>query len=397
MQLEYPRNTVWFIQAGTDTEVSEGSAVAIRLRKIEPGDSAMTYLLTCAHVIRKKSADGKDGFGPIAELIRAWPPNTGFGVQEAKEVEPFLLPLSKEELSKEERENAVEDWVVLKIRDSQSASSAPYATTWLTTSPSRRVTIYGYPGGSQLINEGKGVVIPKKGITCSVEDGSNAILRLTGTKGRPGLSGGGVFTRGGVITLWKLCFAGIHRSRYDPVLELQAVACLHIQNRLKDLGYEPVSHQINCFPLRCQVLLVVAALLFSAFLWLGISYYSAPCLVWGRYSIEELASDVNRAWDDDTLSAKEKDLLGRTGCIVVTGAVTVRQGDEVSIQVERTKGTSKRVIAVVFISRRSLDPSIASRVVVRATGRVFSVTHPDKGISSGAFTIIVKDAEISPQ
>jgi hypothetical protein len=250
MPLAYPENIVWYVRAVIDGNTSEGSAVAIRLQQTveksggRQGDpaTARTYLLTCRHVVCGKSADGAEGFGPVAPDIRAWAPGTGFNTPQSKKATLAIDGLYHKHGSDDRRSGAADDWVVLEIIDARAASAAPAVTSWAREDPTGDVHIYGYPGGDASFSEG--VVTPTQAPEAfPVRDEFHGSLRLLGDKGRPGVSGGGVFTASGFL------FAGIHRARTDATLQLHAVSSQHIRNRLRELNFEVIERRHESVPI----------------------------------------------------------------------------------------------------------------------------------------------------
>lgn len=237
MALAYPANTIWYLEAAsTDgVEKSQGSAVAIRLQATDDPSTARTYLLTCAHVVRGTSADGKPGFGPALPRIRAWPPDVGFNDRGAKatQLKSGIQGPLVTDVAVADRMNAADDWVVLEILDGQSSTAAPTVREWATAEPTEAVRICGYPGGDDSFPQGKVLPIMTPD-TFPFRDEFHGALRLTGDGTRPGISGGGVFTENS----WQ--FVGIHRSREDRTLNLHAVSARTIRARLLELGYEVV-------------------------------------------------------------------------------------------------------------------------------------------------------------
>lgn len=229
-----PGSAIWYVRASSTSgrELSEGSAVAVRLNRIGDPHSARTYLLTCGHVVRGTSADGQPGFGPVLKNIRVWAPKTGFsdaGSAEAK-VHSHIKSPAQGDVPLAERANVAEDWLVLEIGDPQSAAAAPAVTQWAGTEEQGPFRIYGYPGGS--LSFPREIVVPTLAPEAFPQrDVHQGVLRLTGSGTRPGISGGGVFTE-------QHLFAGIHRARADDALQLHAVWARHILNRLMEVGFE---------------------------------------------------------------------------------------------------------------------------------------------------------------
>jgi hypothetical protein len=230
----YPRNIVWYVKASSEDEKStaEGSAVAIRLRRIgEP--AAKTYLLTCQHVLRGKSSDGHVNVGPLLNKIRVWAPDDGHTEYRARwaSVDQHIKPVFNGDLPREDRHNAADDWAVLSIADSLDATAAASLHTVISDNDAGPFDIVGYPGGEQSFL--RGIVVPSQSSQpLKSRSHSTGVLLLTGDGTRPGCSGGGVFTAEGKS------FAGLHRARDEDTLQLHAVSATHIMRMLKDAGYE---------------------------------------------------------------------------------------------------------------------------------------------------------------
>jgi hypothetical protein len=219
--LSYPENTIWYVRTSfDDMELSEGSAVAARLQKRGEPKTAKTYLLTCAHAVRRASAK--------TSAIRAWPPDVGYNEKQAKDVE---VDTTLKALPTSDPINAADDWIILEIHDAQAAMAAPTVTKWAGDVLSRNFRIWGYVGGESSFPQGK--VLPTRTPNIFVfRDASNGTIHFNGQGTRFGISGGGVFGEVDVR------FAGIHRARADDVLQVSAVSSSHIRRRLYELGYE---------------------------------------------------------------------------------------------------------------------------------------------------------------
>jgi hypothetical protein len=219
--LEYPNNTIWYVQSwtGVKADLSEGSAVAVRLQRQGEPKAAKTYLLTCAHVVRGKLGGER--------VIRAWPPGKGHNDKEAKavEVDPVFMELPVTTPS------AANDWVVLRIEDDDAAVAAPSIKAWSGAVGSGDFCIYGYPAGDEAF---PGSIVTPTRMPGNFPSRSNGdgVVCLNGVATRPGVSGGGVFREDGMR------FAGLHRARIDDALQLHAVSASHILNILIELGYE---------------------------------------------------------------------------------------------------------------------------------------------------------------
>lgn len=232
--LAYPETIIWYVEASHDTY---GSAVAVRLQKKGRPQSAKTYLLTCAHVLRGVAQDGKAGFGALSSEIWVWAPNSGHGERYAKEATIEIKPFEYDgEVPQEERDDAANDWVGLALPG--DSSNADSVKQWLSSDlDGKSYMIVGYPGGERSFPDGN--VIPTQTNNFPYKGEGNGILRLTGEETRPGMSGGGVFVSDSKI------FAGIHRGRDDPTLQVHAISAKKIRERLGELGYEVIVYPEN--------------------------------------------------------------------------------------------------------------------------------------------------------
>jgi hypothetical protein len=227
---EYPANTIWYLQSwtGEKIDLSEGSAVAIRLQKKGEPKTAETYLLTCAHVVRGESGGTR--------IIRAWPPLVAYTDQQAKtvSVDPEFKELPTEKPSEEERRNATDDWIILRVENPGSIAAAPAIKNWMSNVAQGNFLICGYPAGKDSFN--KDIVSPTlMQDEFPFRDLEQGVICLTGDATKAGVSGGGVF--------WEASrqFAGIHRGRFDAALQIYAVSASHIFNILNERGYEVVT------------------------------------------------------------------------------------------------------------------------------------------------------------
>ncbi|MEM8670315.1 MAG: serine protease [Planctomycetota bacterium] len=232
MSLKHPENTIWFVAARSDKEAPLGSAVAIRIQEIGKGESAQTYLLTCAHVIREPSADGEHGCGPVMSEFWVWRPGKLFAERTAFKatVAGDVRAIDVNEIPTDERANGADDWVILKIEDAASRDTADVICDW-DKAESGKVEVLGFPGGDASFIDNKVKCTRYSG---RYFDSSDGVLVITGDSTRPGVSGGGVFNR----KTNKL--VGLHRARTVETSQLQAVSAWHVRSRLKECGYELV-------------------------------------------------------------------------------------------------------------------------------------------------------------
>jgi hypothetical protein len=168
--VDYPANTIWFIDAGAR---GQGSAVAIRLRKQGAVGTEKTYLLTCAHVLSGAAEDS---------VFRAWPPDVGYTTPEAKEVK---VDVTLRGLSSGEAHTA-QDWVILKFCNIETLGDVPTIKKWAKTASAGRYTIWGYMGGDDSFHQSK--TIPRQSIDFPFENEFQGEICLSGSGTRPGTS-----------------------------------------------------------------------------------------------------------------------------------------------------------------------------------------------------------------
>lgn len=293
-ELEYPRNTVWYIEVRPKNEgyapldpVSMGSAVVVELEKVDErgeddGDNKKRdikkYLLTCAHVVRAKSQEaGK--IGPAYGEILCFEPGKGYartaadsrvsghldGVAVAT-VSPYSpcggqlgsVPFSPQT-----------DWVLLEVKG-DALKNMPTTLRWAEVSEEKAgrlwlmlpsfirrlirflwgqsITLLGYPGGAgfaafqQFGAAWKNTEIvenrPSEGFR-QIRTPEHGLLLLDGPdESRPGMSGGGVFDQNNDLL-------GIHRAATDATMGRDAVSIRGIQDdlwkhhRLRPVDYPP--------------------------------------------------------------------------------------------------------------------------------------------------------------
>lgn len=224
MGFAYPANTIWYVQSwiGEKADLSEGSAVAIRLQKKGEPKTAETYLLTCAHVLH-------GGLG-VTRIIRAWRPGVAHSDKQACTV---TIVSEIRELTAEQP-SAANDWVMLRIGDANASAAAPSVRAWAGDSVSDDCCLYGYPGGEKSFPQGM-VTPTRMPDTFPFRSSTLGIVCFNGDATRAGVSGGGVFRVAGGE------FVGLHRARADATLQLHAVSASHILSILDEQGYEAVS------------------------------------------------------------------------------------------------------------------------------------------------------------
>lgn len=229
MPLTYPENTIWYLEVrhGDDAR-SSGSAVAIRLRKEGEAESARTYLLTCAHVLRGKSADGRLGYGPPSTHIRAWKPDSGFDASKGEDMRVFAHSnaYSAEDIPHDARNGVADDWVLLEFANASLSNNVDAVRTWPDDDlADGEYEIIGYPGGPPFTDD---IVRPVNLPTLQIQKESNGVLTSIGSNTRPGTSGGGIFHSESKV------FAGLHRSRIDSQLRIEGISARKIHQHLEE-------------------------------------------------------------------------------------------------------------------------------------------------------------------
>ncbi len=278
--IPYPSSSVWYIRVSSKGETGQGSGVGVRLRKKGYPGTEETYILTCAHVVRRAGKDD-DRLGARHDSIRVFPAGYGYDETNGIKVEPVTSITPLETLAGGEFynqpvkdiENA--DWVLLAFTEPKWANLRAVPSIvwrWHLSSLKQgdQCVISGYPDGEIGFaghdNGNDNIVRPKPGYAIqTIENVVDNVITFDGTHSRPGMSGGGVFRKDGVN--YFLC--GLHRARYDDSLQLKAVAIQSILLRLDDIGYEPVNVKEtvirkNVWPIGVAT---VAILLLSIGLW----------------------------------------------------------------------------------------------------------------------------------
>ncbi|MDX1964962.1 MAG: NACHT domain-containing protein [Pirellulales bacterium] len=249
--IPYPSSSVWYIRVSSKGESGQGSGVGIRLkRKLQPGTEE-TFILTCAHVIRRKGKNDQE-LGPRYENLWVYPAGYGYEEADGIPVEPVtsVIPLKTYSGNTfynqpvEDIETA--DWALLAFTElnwSHSRTSHSLTRRWHLTNLELgdQCVISGYPEGEAGFaghnNGNDNIVRPKPGYALqTIEKVVDNIITFDGTHSRSGMSGGGVFRKDGEN--YSLC--GLHRARHDESLQLKAVSIQSILLRLNELGYEPV-------------------------------------------------------------------------------------------------------------------------------------------------------------
>ena len=255
--MEYPRNTVWYIEARPFVEppgsapatASMGSAVVVQLETYKSDGTRhdppqlRKYLLTCGHVVRKATTDGKNhmGWGPKLLEIYCFQPGRAYwrtlqndrpsgSHRGARRAVHKFSPHAQVEGNVPEIERLPQnDWVLLDVED-PSFQFLP-AAKLSGDQEELRFGIIGFPGGAMPpggaawedshVVEGAGPVA-----YTGERQGAPGMLTLTGDSTKPGMSGGGAFTvTEGVLT-------GLHRGSLDAAAAGYAIDLKHILSDL---------------------------------------------------------------------------------------------------------------------------------------------------------------------
>lgn len=244
MELPYPLNTIWYVEAHDHNGliVSTGSAVAIRLQcKLSESEGAQTFLLTCTHVVRGKSSDHKKGFGPVLESIKVWPPGEGYDDDQGIKAEVFSAArdVDAAEVPADRRANASEDWVVLRLDSSEHRMSADAASWASQITSGQPVSVFGFPDGKGSFVKNN-VVATKSPEAFTVRDENRGVVQLNGTATKEGMSGGGVFdAKGRLISL--------HRAKYDAALQVHGISSPKLRQWLDEKDWEVISPDRQLF------------------------------------------------------------------------------------------------------------------------------------------------------
>jgi hypothetical protein len=249
------RRRVWYIEAracnegdhASEDASSMGSAVLVEIEHRDEPRKLRRYLLTCAHVVRRKVAGSGDWGGPVYDEILCWRPGQGYtrtykdkrrcgehpDVYRAK-----LSTLSpcggQSDGLPEGLRNAPNDWVLLEIED-EAFQQEGRPVRWSEIDEDARVRIVGYPGGAGLSRHAAGTRIWVNGsIVENLVTGpfsqertpEPGMLSLSGVdETRPGMSGGGIFDASGALV-------GLHRAADDNAMQRNAIAITHIRDAL---------------------------------------------------------------------------------------------------------------------------------------------------------------------
>lgn len=283
-----------------------GSAVVVWLEAPERQLKPQKYLLTCCHVVR-----GGSDHGPLQSKIACWPPGKSYvplaahpswpdgpddGTWTAKVFDVLERPASDFD---QDDVSAADDWVLLEVDDADFQEYQA-VSNWAGLRNGRKVTVVGYPGGSNdWINGDTVEPYEATGFTVGKESASPGTLSLKGKdRTAGGMSGGGLFEPDGTLV-------GLHRAQSKESLQFGAVRAEHIQEMLSARGYKllPGKQRPKKPPWLILVLVALITLTFGA-LW----YFNQPR---PKKTTEAVGlgydfSEFRHAW---SLSMKKKDAI----------------------------------------------------------------------------------------
>lgn len=250
------RQRVWYIEARTcrsgdefasEDAASMGSAVLVEIEHRDEPKKIRRYLLTCAHVVRRKVVGSNDWGGEVYDEILCWRPGQGYtrsykGKRKCGD-HPDIFRASLSELSPcggkaeglpDELRDAPHDWVLLEI-DDPAFQKQGRPLRWSAIDEDDDVFIVGYPGGAGLAKHAAGTAIWVNGSIVEnlatgpfsqVRTPAAGMLSLSGVdETRPGMSGGGIFDESGALV-------GLHRAVDDMAMQRNAISAIHIRDAL---------------------------------------------------------------------------------------------------------------------------------------------------------------------
>jgi hypothetical protein len=249
------RRRVWYIEAraGGDGDyasadaASMGSGVLVEIEHRDEPRKVRRYLLTCAHVVRRKLAGSGDWGGPVYDEILCWRPGQGYTrtyadkrrIGEHPDIyRATLSALSpcggRPDVLPDELRDGPHDWVLLEFEDAAFQKEGR-PLRWSDIEDGEEVRIVGYPGGAGLTRHAAGTRTWVNGsivenLACGPFSQQRTpepgMLSLSGVdETRPGMSGGGIFDRNGALV-------GLHRAADDMAMQRNAIAITHIRDAL---------------------------------------------------------------------------------------------------------------------------------------------------------------------
>lgn len=246
---------VWYIEAraGSDGEfasedaASMGSGALVEIEHRQEPRKFRRYLLTCAHVVRRKIAGSAEWGGPVYDEILCWRPGQGYTrtYKDKRRLgeHPDIYRARLSELSPcgdraeqlpDELRDGPHDWVLLDFED-PAFQKEGRPLRWSEIGEGEDVRIVGYPGGAGLTRHAAGTRLWVNGSMVEnlvsgpfsqEQTPEPGMLSLSGVdETRPGMSGGGIFDRSGALV-------GLHRAADDMAMQRNAIAITHIRDAL---------------------------------------------------------------------------------------------------------------------------------------------------------------------
>ncbi|WP_423929473.1 S1 family peptidase [Dokdonella sp.] len=250
------RQRVWYIEArscasskdfASEDAASMGSGVLVEIEHRGEPKKVRRYLLTCAHVVRRKVAGTNEWGGAVHDEILCWRRGQGY-TRTYKDKRhcgdhPDIFRASLSALSPcggrpdglpDDLRDAPNDWVLLEI-DDPAFQKQGRPVRWDAIDEDDSVWIVGYPGGAGLTRHASGTSIWVNGsIVENLATGPFSQERMPGAgmlslsgvdETRPGMSGGGIFNASGALV-------GLHRAADDMAMQRNAIAATHIRDAL---------------------------------------------------------------------------------------------------------------------------------------------------------------------
>lgn len=333
------RQRVWYIEAracNADTEfasedaASMGSAVLVEIEHRGEPKKIRRYLLTCAHVVRRKVAGSSDWGGEVYDEILCWRPGQGYTrtYRDRRKCgdHPDIFRARLSALSPcggradplpDELRDAPNDWVLLEI-DDPAFQKQGRPLRWGEIDDGDKVWIVGYPGGAGLVRQAAGtgkwvngsiVENLATGPFSQVRTPAAGMLSLSGVdETRPGMSGGGIFNDSGALV-------GLHRAVDDMAMQRNAIAATHIRDALDTRGnvYPTTPTRIEQIPngIRRAVVALLVLGLVAAGAWIVLR--PRDCLL--QVNVRNVSGDtIARVIDVTRASGRtESQVLGPDG------------------------------------------------------------------------------------
>ncbi|XCN73748.1 MAG: serine protease [Candidatus Electrothrix aestuarii] len=264
MALNYPENTVWYIEAcrwnGTkdspgfalvDESPLMGSGVVVTLRLTDEGISK-SYILTCAHVVRGRVDD------LLREDIICYPPDTGFIKTSGNNRRSgagiaLALPANVSKYSpcmgapggrdEKIRNDPALDWVLLEINNPSFRHHPSAKILDEDDLPDDQLfDVIGFPAGGEIWRNGEKVLpATAKNFRLRAHARPGMLSYEGPEETRRGMSGGGIIDDRGFL-------AGIHRAATDAAMRRTGIRADAIVRYLRAThNLEPVTPEGQLF------------------------------------------------------------------------------------------------------------------------------------------------------